>query len=321
MEYEISDLIKNFPEHAERALDITVHVSDEYKKFDKIVFMGMGGSGIGGNIMEERLRDNCPVPIIIIKDYELPGCVDSDSLVFLVSYSGNTHETLACFDQAVKRGCKIIGIASGGQLAEILERNKIPLIRVPSGMPPRASLPYLFFPIANVLSFIGLKKRDDCVKAVRIMKRYRRVIEKAAKEISSEIVNTIPFIYGSFESVCMRFKRDLNENSKVHAKYEVFPELNHNEIVGWQSKEKTKISLIILNDNMPLMKKYVSFLRFAVKNRAKLIEIFSKGDSKTEKMFYFIYLGGLISYYLAKNNKEDPADISNIDNFKKVLDS
>ena len=320
MSEKIYDLIINLPEHSEKALNISFNIPESYKKFDKIVFAGMGGSGIGGNIVKDWVSDDCPVPVIVSKSDTLPACVDSDSLLFCVSYSGDTHETLSCLDEGMKRGCKIIGVSSGGELSSVLERNKIPLIKLPKGMPPRAALPYLFFPIANVLSFVGLKKKNDCSKAIKTMKRYRNDIEEAAKNIASEIANTFPFIYGNFESACMRFKALLNENSKIHAKYELFTELNHNELIGWQGFPRSKISVIILNnDNTDEhLRKSVAFLREILKEKATMIEIFSRGKSKLEKIFYFIYLGDLVSYYLAKNKNEDPSDIRNIEKFKKM---
>ena len=185
------------------------------------------------------------MPIEVNREYQLPAYADKNSLVLVTSYSGDTEESLGAFLDALKRKCMVLCVSSGGALLENAERLKVPYLRVPGGMPPRAALPYMFVPLLKFMEKTGLVSgaTEELNEALTLLEKTGRdnspekpAKENFAKTLALNIRQTAPVIYGFefYRSVAMRFKQQFNENSKVPAKWEVFSELNHNEVVGWE---------------------------------------------------------------------------------------
>ena len=321
--------------HYEEAAKIAKHVAISYPKPQTIIVAGMGGSAIGGELVKDWARDRIAIPIEINREYSLPAYVNKNTLVFVVSYSGETEESLSVFLDAVKRRCMTICISSGGRLLEFAEKLNAPHLRIPSGMPPRAALPYLFLPIPIVLEKIGLVSdiQAEISEALRILKRVsvenspeKPLSDNFCKKLASDINETVPVIYGFgiYRAVAQRFKQQFNENSKVPSKWEFFPELNHNEVVGWEAAEKLAkhFSVILIRDRDEpdeIRRRIEATKELLCEMSVKVFEVWSMGKSRLAKMLSTICIGDFTSIYLAVLRGIDPTPVKTITLLKEKV--
>jgi glucose/mannose-6-phosphate isomerase len=316
------------PKHYREAARIAERISLTYSKPANIIVAGMGGSAIGGELLKDWARDKVPFPIEVNRDYSLPAYADKKSLVMITSYSGETEESLSAFLDAAKRKCMIYCISSGGSLLEFAEKIGVPYLRIPSGMPPRAALPYLFVPLImsleklNVVSSVS----KSLSEAIRVLEGIsaENSPEKSAennfsKTLASNIGATVPVVYGFgiYRSVAQRFKQQFNENSKVPSKWEFFPELDHNEIVGWEESGKLakNFSTIFIRDKSEpnaIRSRIETTKTLMLPTSSKLFEVWSQGKSELAKMLSTILLGDFTSVYLAILRKVDPTPVKTI---------
>ncbi len=298
--------------------------------YKNIVFSGMGGSAIAADLLKDYLNNEIKIPIFVNRDYFLPNFVSSESLLFINSYSGNTEETLAVYEQAKRKKAHLIVISSGGELIKKAERDKISFITIPSGIPPRTALAYSFFIPLILLFQSGLisEKKEDIKETILILEKLKKEItgekENEAKKVSFSFLNKFPVIYtsNSFAAVAIRLKQQLAENSKTLSSANFLPEMNHNEIVGWQFPYLLKdFSVLFLRDkeeNARIEKRF-RISQEIIKEKTEILEIWSKGESLLARTFSLIYIGDFISYYLALLNKVDPTPVEKIDYLKKQL--
>ncbi len=321
--------------HYDKAAKLADVVSISYRRPRVIIVAGMGGSAIGGDLMKDWARDRLAVPIEVCREYSLPKYANKDTLVFVVSYSGETEESLSVFLDAIKRKCMIACVSSGGKLNEFAEKLELPSLRVPSGMPPRASLPYLFVPLIVFLKKLGLASNVDSEisESIKILKQIsdenspEKPLETSfSKALASNILGTVPIVYGfgAYRAVAQRLKTQFNENSKVPAKWEFFPELDHNEIVGWEEAGKLAkcFSVILLRDESEA--KVIGHRIEATKDlmregSLKLFEVWSRGHSTLAKMASLISVGDFTSVYLAVLRGVDPTPVKTISLLKEKL--
>jgi glucose/mannose-6-phosphate isomerase len=331
----LGDLIKT-PIYCLNAIDIArkIHIKFSLKP-KNIVIIGMGGSAIGGEILKDWLHQKIQIPIEVCRDYILPGYVDKDTLIFANSYSGNTEETLKSFLEANKRQCKIIAITSGGKIEEFCKKLDIIQIKIPSGLQPRVAIPYLFFPLPILLDRIGILPSvgTELKETINIIKKIVeanspeiRIKENRAKRIAIDILGTIPIIYGfrQYSSISYRLKSQFNENSKILCKNGVFPEINHNETVGYEAPLNilNKFSIILIRDSQesPEIRNRIEVSSNLVFRRVKkIIEINAKGKGRLAKMFSVLCLGDFVSVYLALLQNKDPTPVKIIDSVKREL--
>ena len=311
-------VIEDFPHQCRTALSLPKGMTVS-GKVDKIVVAGMGGSAVGGDLLKLYLHD-LKIPIFVVRDYKLPNFVDENTLVFAVSYSGNTEETISAFEDAQKKKAKIVAVTSGGKLSE--EAKKV--IKIPSGLQPRAALGYLFFPALGVLVNSGIVKDSsaDVNEMLDILSKkdeFKSFGEKLAKQIG----NKTPLIYASeqFSAVAYRWKTQFNENSKAAAFTHVFSEMNHNEIVGYQTMSREKFISIFLRDNFDndRIKKRMDITKDIISQKVEVAEVYTKGNSLLSRLFSGIYYADFASYFLAIQNKIDPTPVNVIENLKKKL--
>ncbi len=321
------ELIENFNKQLEEGIAIgeKSKLTKSKKAFKNIIISGMGGSGIAGSIVSEIASKYSTVPIILNKDYGLPNFADSNSLVIISSYSGNTEETISSLLEARKKKAKIVCITSGGKIIDIAKKEKIDHIIVPSGMAPRATLGYGFVQQLYVFNFFGIIPntfKKDLKNSIKLIEEQKENIKKEAKEVAQFLYNKTPIIYTSkpFEGVAVRFKQQLNENSKVSAWYGVIPEMNHNELLGWSLGKEYIAPIFFRNDIESIQnKKRVEVSKQVISEKTQIKEIWTKGKSIIEKTIYFIHLGDFVSVYLADLNKVDADEMEVIENLKKVL--
>lgn len=318
---DLLDIIHALPQQIREGVQLgkDIRVTGE---FAHIVVTGMGGSGIPGNLLQSVLHE-CKVPIIVHKDYTLPGFVGKNTLVFAISYSGNTEETLSSFKDAVKKRATIVVLTSGGKLRELAREHRTPLVVVPPGLPPRSAIAYFLFPMLTILHNAGIATLDvaevkDVVEALQ-----NPAWEKKARELADELGGKTPIIYAAepLEGVALRWKQEFNENSKIHAFYNVFSEMDHNELMAYE-QAKDSFHVILLRDERdhPHNKKRMDFLKQILKERKiPVTELLLKGTVQLVKIFTALYLGDLTSYYLAKKRGVDPVETSLIEELKKLL--
>jgi glucose/mannose-6-phosphate isomerase len=240
-------LTLDFPAQCERAMQLASDAPAPTlpRPPRQVVVCGMGGSAIGGDYLRALFEEYGDLPVQVIRDYHLPHSVDAHTLVFAVSYSGNTEETLACYGQARAREAMIIAISSGGELQQRAYADGVYHLQVPGGQPPRTALGYLFIPLMRLAERLGLlpdlsqpysqmlQRLVQTRDALQMSVPYE---QNPAKQLAQALHRRIPLIYGSGgarATVAMRWKGQINENAKQHAFAYTFPELNHNEILGW----------------------------------------------------------------------------------------
>jgi glucose/mannose-6-phosphate isomerase len=323
------------PKHYEKAAKHAKTLSFDYPKPKSIIVAGMGGSAIGGELLKDWARDSIPVPVEVCREYSLPAYADNNTLVFVVSYSGETEESLSVFLEAMKRKCMVFCISSGGTLHEFAERLAIPHLRVPHGMAPRATLPYLFMPLVIFLEKIGLVSdtRPEFAETIEMLRRVSEanspetvLRDNFSKKLALDICGTVPVVYGFgfYRAVAQRFKTQFNENSKAPAKWEFFPELDHNEIVGWEEiRSLAKYFSVIFirdSDEPEIMRQRIETTEELVREKSvKIFEVNGLGKSRLSKMSSVICTGDFTSVYLAVLRGIDPTPVKTIDLLKKKI--
>lgn len=275
-------------------------------KVDKIIVCGMGGSGVSGRILQDYTDK---IPIFVNKGYDIPSFVDENTLAVIISYSGNTEETISAYEKIKKKTKQNFIISSGG----ILSKEK-DVVKVPQGFPPRYALPFLFFSMLSVLNNSGIIKKD--FEMEEIVKNLKDINLDAAKELAEKLVGGIPLVYAphGYGSVAYRWQTQFNENSKVLAHSQVFPEHNHNEI---EAKLSTNFKPIMLRDSEA--HKRINLRMDVVSEMVDSEQVVLKGASKLSKIFYGILFGDLVSYYLALELGVDPGSQDRIEALKKKL--
>jgi len=324
----------NAAKHYQKATKISEKTSLKYSKPTNIIVAGMGGSGIGGELLKDWARDKAPVPIVVSRDYSLPVYANEQSLVLIVSYSGETEESLSAFLDAIKKKCMIYCISLGGSLLEFAEKLGVPYLRVPSGMPPRAALPYLFTPLLKTLEKARIVSgvSEDLSEATKILEQIsgenapeKLTRENFSKTLALGIDESVPVVYGFgvYRSVAQRFKQQFNENSKIPSKWEFFSELNHNEIVGWEKAGKLAkcFSTIFIRDtNEPNeLRNRIETTKLLMRSESKMFEVWAQGKSTLAKMLSTICIGDFASVYLAILRKVDPTPVKTIKLLKEKM--
>jgi glucose/mannose-6-phosphate isomerase len=301
-----------------------------------VVVTGLGGSAIGGDLLRVYCSGRCSVPVVVNRDYMMPEFVGKDTLVFAVSYSGNTEETLSAYQDARQRGAAIIVLTTGGKLKEMADRDGFTVIPVPGGISPRSASGFLFIPTLRIMEKLGfLSGIEDEVKMLvehlKILYENLRpevpVDKNSAKQMALKLYNKIPVIWGSSgttEVVAQRWKGQINENAKAPAYWNVFPELNHNELVGFRFPETLLKSLhvVILRDDIdhPRVKKRIEITKNVIsKAVAGITDVRASGGSPLARTYSLIYSGDYTSLYLACLYGIDPGPVEVIDYLKNQL--
>ncbi|MBI3005217.1 MAG: bifunctional phosphoglucose/phosphomannose isomerase [Ignavibacteriales bacterium] len=300
-----------------------------------IVLTGLGGSAIGGDLLRSYLADELAVPFIINRHYYAPDFVDKNTLVVVSSYSGNTEETIAAHQDAVKRKAKVLCISTGGETEKMAKKYKQPWIQIPPGYSPRAALGYSFFPLLVVLSKLGfVKSKDkDMKETISLLQRKGMVLsdpdspENAALHLAQQLKGKLPIIYSANEhldAVNIRWRGQIAENAKQLGFGHVLPEMNHNELVGWKVladlmrqmhviflKDKGTHKRVAMRENITkdIVSQYTS----------SVTEVWSEGISLLARMFSLIHVGDWVSFYLAILNNQDPTPVKVIDFLKGEL--
>lgn len=332
------DALWSLPEQCEEALAIGHRslIPEDFASISNIVVTGLGGSAIGGDFLRLLVNEKITVPVIVNRDYKLPKFINNKTLLFAVSYSGNTEETLSAYEQAAAQRAKIIALTNGGKLKALAEKDGTPVIVVPAGISPRAATGYLLIPVLAVLEKLGLidNLTSDFNEMISLLKDLREKLapespeeSNRAKQLARRVFDRIPVIWsasGNTEVVSMRWKGQINENGKAPAYWNIFPELNHNEIVGFEEPQELlkKLEIIILRDkhDHPRVQKRMEVTKEVIKDKVSGVnEVWSTGESKLARLFTLTYIGDYLSVYVASMYGIDPTPVKNIDYLKNKL--
>jgi glucose/mannose-6-phosphate isomerase len=305
---------------------------------DSIVVLGMGGSGVSGDVVQAVVEPRLPFPFRVIKSYgPLPEWIGRNTLVFAVSYSGSTEETVAAMEEAHQKGARVVAISSGGPLAELAAGSGCAHVSIPTGLQPRASLGYLTLPILAVLEKMGLLVgiADDVVEAIEVLggmagkcKRRQPTHRNPAKGLAHSLLHKVPIVYGAYGVTgvaAMRFKCDLNEYGKIPAFWNYFPELNHNEIVGWEDptdvgREHFVVVLLRDDDEHPRVALRYEITKHLIQNdAADVIEVRSEGKSALARILSLIFVTQLAAIYTGLQYGIDPGPVEVIQKLKAQL--
>ncbi|MFX1285654.1 MAG: bifunctional phosphoglucose/phosphomannose isomerase [Promethearchaeota archaeon] len=335
MVYNWAELIEELLQHSFEVPDqVTVNqrTISYVDPISQVVVCGMGGSAVSGDYLRIYLEKTSPFPIIIQRNYTIPNFITKNTLIILISYSGNTEETISCLIAAIKKSAKVVGVGSGGNLGDFLRNHNIPFFPIPSGFQPRAAFPLLFFPLLKILSTFNLIPIDQAAidETISFFRQMRQEFHfdkpvkiNQAKQIALKLHERIPVIWSPFGCIANRMKCQLNENSKILAMAEELPEFNHNHIVGWEFWGKDNPFIVIafrFQSEHPNVKLRFKITKEIVGIKAEIIEIEARGTSLLSQLFSATYFGDYISMYLAILNNQDPNTVDNIDYLKEQLE-
>jgi len=307
----------------------------DYRQVNKVVVLGMGGSAIGGDLVSSLVANEVRVPILVHRDYSLPAFVDNETLVIASSYSGKTEETLASFNKALNTEAKKLVITTGGTLESLAQERGIPVFHFDYKAQPRAALPFSMLSILGLvqkLGFIG-DRSAEVAEMVAVLEQLAKkinetvpLIRNQAKQLARRLYGHLAIIYGGglLSEVAHRWKTQFNENSKAWAFHEVFSELNHNAVVGYQfPPELASRIMVVLLRSVYLPERIILRQQVTAKllKQANIAYQFADafGISPLTQMMSLVLFGDYVSYYLAILNQIDPSPVAAIDYLKEQL--
>lgn len=315
----------------------TMKLSEKIMKrsFANAVLCGMGGSAISGDVVSAYLTRDISVPFFTVRNYHLPGWVNERTLLYPVSYSGNTEETLSCLEEGIRKGAGIIGISSGGKVLEICRENDLDHIRIPPGWPPRTAVGYLVTPVLRSLELLGLSGPTTGAIKEEIVPLLEDLRDSFLSESGGE-KNELAIIAGNLEKCTLmiyappelgtaarRWMCQVNENSKVLAHWGEIPEMNHNELVGWGDDALFNdfLAVFLVHKNInPRIKKRIEITSGLIEKRGvPAVVLKVPGETAGEALIAALYMGDILSLKLAGVREIDPTPVKMIDHLKGRL--
>jgi len=324
----MKDLIQGFGGQMREAIAIgsKAQFTAPEKEIHNVVLIGLGGSAFGGEVILNYTRQHLKVPYVIVRDYEVPGFVSENTLLITSSYSGNTEETLAMLETALPHNPKVACITSGGKVKDIATERGFDHIILPGGYPPRSAAAFSIIQQLYVLKGYGLigDFEEDLNEALSLIDGFTD--EENARFVAQQLQNSAPILYSSpnFESVAIRWRQQIEENSKHIAFHHVIPEMNHNELVGWKNPTGILEDSVVVVFRSELVHPRTSVRMDICREifgdvAESVVEVNADGKSHLAQLFYLIHLGDWVSLYLAELNEEDPTPVEVIDFLKGEL--
>lgn len=322
-------LVDALPEQLEDSLHLSglENVASDGFKPRRVILCSMGGSAIGGDLVQGLLVHQT-ISLEVWRNYGLPHWAGPEDLVIAASYSGNTEECLSAVTEARQRGIAILGISSGGKLADLISPGEC-LVKMPEGLPPRAALGYSFGALLGVLSRLGMVKNleNDLTAAVKLLKKKPFLNSTDPADLAAVLKDRIPVLYVADSlvfGVALRWKGQLNENAKIPVQIAQFPELNHNDIVGWGLSQPwpDRFVLIILQSGFEdeRLQSRIRITRDLLKEEfAEVHALTAQGGSALERVLSLVQYGDYVSCHLAGLRGIDPMPVKRIDRLKSGL--
>jgi len=321
-------LIEDFPLHLRNAVQ---YVSKQKKQGrisipEKVIVAGMGGSGIAAKIIVDILADQLPVPVLLYNSYFFPLYVNKKSRVIVSSYSGNTEETLLFFERTLEKKIPHSIITSGGKLLEKGKALKSEILQLPEGFPPRACLGYSMVYFLSLLIRYKLSEEkylQQIVQASHFLELEQPDIQENAYKMARRLFRKMIVIYalGKNEGIAVRLRQQINENAKMLCWHHVFPEMTHNELVGWKGKyENVGVITLRTSYDYPTNIKRWEYAKNIMQQSCREVnEIPAKGNNIWEEMLYLIHFSDWLSCYLAELRNVDPVEVHVISGLKKHI--
>jgi len=328
--------VVSFPEQMEDAWRIGAAFAADFPRqtFSRVVVCGMGGSAIGGDMAASFLGSRLRAPVISVRDYAAPEYLRDDSLVVISSYSGNTAETLSAHESLRGGNSAFVAITSGGKLEERCREDGTPVCKIPGGMPPRSALGYSLLTMLQALRAAGAGDFSDDEYAealIAVRKRGSECVMESetnpATEIAQRLHGNLPFVYagpGLLAAMARRWAGQLSENGKSLAHFAVYPELNHNEIVGWQAPPEILKRIVVLSledhdDHAGTRRQTEVGLGIIEPLAGDVIRVDSGAGGRLARMLSMVALGDFVSVYLGLLGGADPTPVEKIDYLKSQL--
>ncbi|HBF11907.1 MAG TPA: bifunctional phosphoglucose/phosphomannose isomerase [Deltaproteobacteria bacterium] len=318
--------IRGFPKQFEASLKILEGTDLSKLGLQKpryVFFAGMGGSSLPADMVNDYL--NHENPLRIVRDYQLPDYVNSRDWVICSSYSGNTEETIEAFHDAIAHHANLIVMAYGGKLKSLAQEKEVPFVQIPECIQPRCAVGNFFTSTLDILHALGLIKseKDNLLSLARTLKKDQKQYEEEGKKIAVFLKGRVPIIYGPslIASMCRIWKIKINENAKVQSFWNVYPELNHNEMVGY-TKLLMQPAIVHLRTGLAHSRnlKRMDIVEELLGEEIPFLNLELKGQSILEVLFEANALGDYASYYLALEYGVDPAPVEMVESFKKKLE-
>ncbi len=312
------DAVLAIPDHLRDVLWKVESARLEPANATGVMVCGMGGSAIGADLAAVALGERSTIPLLTVRGYELPGWTTPEWLVVCSSFSGNTEETLACWEAAGALGARRIAATTGGGLADVARANGEPVIGLPGALPsPRTAVGYTFGVAAESAALAGATSIHTEIDAAAAG------LERA-REIADQLAGTVPVIYGAdlTTPVARRWKSEINENAKLPAFWAELPEADHNEIEGWLGTAEGAFSAVLLEDadQHPREQRRIEVTADVIApNAASVARVETEGETRTERLFWAVMLGDLVSLLLAAERGIDPNPIDAIESLKNQL--
>jgi glucose/mannose-6-phosphate isomerase len=320
----MKEVIAKSPNQFAKGLDLArdIKVVGEFKN---VIICGIGGSALPADILTSLTPFK--IPFYIHRDYNLPMVANEDSLIVCISYSGNTEETVSALQTAIDKNITSIGISTGGKIAKMCEEHNIALVKIPAGIQPRSATGYLFSALSGILNNCGIidDLSDSINHTAEELKKINPLLEKEGKVLAKKLDKKIPIVYASdsLRAVSKIWKIKFNENSKIPAFYNYFPELNHNEMVGFTNKKMLSNFYVLMikdKDDHERITKRMNLLSSLLKKQGvKNSFVETKEGTLMFRIFASLLLGDWTSYYVAINSKTDPTPVEMVEEFKRLL--
>ncbi len=306
----------------------------DHDDVENVVVLGMGGSGMAGEVLLAVAAPFMAVPVSVVNSYTPPAFIGSGSLVFAVSFSGDTEETLEAAEEAAGAGARMVVVTGGGKLAELAAHIEAPTVHLPGGIPqPRAALGAMAIPPLMVLEDIGLFRGATqwVAEAVAQLESRRDSLiagDGMVEEIAQRIGRTIPVIYGAQELgevAAKRWKKQVNENAKSPAFWSVYPELCHNEVAGWgQHGDVTRQVMSVVNlrhdaEHPQVSKRYEIVREILEESVADVIDVRAQGEGDLAQLMDLVLIGDFVSLHMAYTAGVDPGPVPVLGDMKRRL--
>ncbi len=329
-------LTEQFPDQCRKAVQIAQSTPLPSLPITPTLAMltGLGGSASGGDFARALFEEYASIPFLVNRDYSLPAYVGKSTFLICASYSGNTEETLSSYHDAKAKGAFVLAVTSGGKLRELAEANGDPVIVIPGGQPPRTALGFMLMPVIVACERFGLIPAQDYEAlfsaldaAVAELTVETAEASNPAKQLARSFENAVPILYGLGgwpALVANRWRCQVNENSKNLCFHHAYPELNHNEILGWvkaneQGVAKWVGAVLMQGNESAKMQTRLKVTEGLIAEKCAFTHVSAKGANLLQKMMYLIVFGDFVSLYLAALNGVDPENIDAINTLKSEL--
>lgn len=324
----MEDLIAGLSNQIREAINIgeNTNFTPTDKTISAVLVCGLGGSGIGGRIVSLLLKNDLKVPFLCINDYEAPAWVNENTLVIASSYSGNTEETLSAVEACYERGAEVAVITSGGEVLEKAKARNWNHFVVPGGEQPRAMLAFSIVQQIYILQryeLINSSFTADLKKVPELIDSTEEAVREEAMNIAKTFTGKRPIIYAGndFEGIAVRWRQQINENGKELVWHHVFPEMTHNELVGWAGGSPNQVPIFLSSDfNHPRTnRRWKISKEIIAKYTDTILETNAVGESKIAQNFYLIHLGDWVSYFISQIKNIDPVEVDVIGHLKSEM--